>query len=84
MNTAIHHWEVRLELVEDDDHCQVTAHLDAGDRSMAGGGRSRRNPTDPTVPKVGEELATARALYDLAHHLSQDAWEIIENFSMER
>ncbi len=84
MSTAIHHWDVRLELVEDDDHCQVTAHLDAGDRSLAGVGRSRRNPTDPTVPKVGEELATARALYDLAHHLSQDAWSIIENFSVER
>lgn len=84
MSTAIHHWDVRLELVEDADHCLVTAHLEAGDRSIAGVGRSRRNPADPTVPQVGEELATARALHDLAHHLSQDAWDIIENFSNDR
>jgi len=32
------------------------------------------------VPQVGEELATARALQDLAHHLTQDAWQMIEEF----
>ena len=74
------HWDVRLEISEDDDHCEVVAHLDAGDRGLAGVGRSRRNPTDPMVPQVGEELATARALQDLAHHLSQDAWRMIEEF----
>lgn len=80
MTTATRHWDVWLELREDEDHCEVTAHLDAGDRSLAGIGRSRRNPTDPTMPQVGAELATARALYDLAHHLSQDAWRMIEEF----
>ncbi len=84
MSNTIHHWEVRLELIEDADHCEVTAHLDAGDRSLAGVGRSRRTPADPTVPQIGEELATARALHDLAHHLSQDAWSTIENFTAER
>ena len=74
------HWDVRLEISEDDDHCEVVAHLDAGDRGLAGVGRSRRNPIDPMVPQVGEELATARALQDLAHHLSQDAWRMIEEF----
>jgi len=72
------HWDVRLEISEDEDHCEVVAHLDAGDRGLAGVGRSRRNPADPMMPQVGEELATARALYDLAHHLSQDAWRMIE------
>lgn len=80
MNTATRHWDVRLELREDSDHCEVIAHLDAGDRSVSGTGRSRRNPHDPTMPQVGEELATARALYDLAHQLSQDAWRMIEEF----
>ena len=83
MTTATRHWDVRLELLEDSDHCLVTAYLDAGDRSIAGIGRSRRNPADPTVPQVGEELATARALHDLAHHLSQDAWRMIEEFNVE-
>jgi hypothetical protein len=76
-----HHWDVRLEISEDGDHCVVVAHLDAGDRSLAGVGRSKRNPADPSVPQVGEELATARALHDLAHHLSQDAWTMIEEFA---
>ena len=80
MTTAQQHWDVRLELREDGDHCEVIAHLDTGDRSLAGVGRSRRNPADPSVPQVGEELATARALHDLAHHLSQDAWRMIEEF----
>ena len=84
MTTATRHWDVRLELVEDGDHCEVIAHLDAGDRGLSGVGRSRRNPADPTVPQVGEELATARALHDLAHHLSQDAWRMIEEFQTER
>lgn len=80
MTTAQQHWDVRLELREDSDHCEVTAHLDTGDRGLVGVGRSRRNPADPSVPQVGEELATARALHDLAHHLSQDAWRMIEEF----
>ena len=41
---------------------------------------SRRNPVDPSVPQVGEELATARALTDLAKHLTEDAWRMIEDF----
>jgi len=31
---------------------------------IAGWGRAGRNPSDPTVPKIGGELATARALSD--------------------
>ena len=80
MDTAKKHWDVRLEISEDGDHCEVVAHLVAGDRGLTGVGRSRRNPADPAVPQVGEELATARALHDLAHHLSQDAWRMIEDF----
>ena len=71
-------WRLTFESREDDDHCEVTAHLDAGDRSLSGTGRSRRNPTDPKVPQVGEELAAARALHDLANHLTDDAWRMIE------
>ena len=74
------HWSLDLLIREDADHCEVTAHLDAGDRSLEGSGVSRRNPTDPSVPQVGEELATARALQDLARHLTDDAWRMIEDF----
>jgi hypothetical protein len=84
MTTSTRHWDVRLEFIEDGDHCQVVAHLDADDRGLSGVGRSRRNPADPTLPQVGEELATARALHDLAHHLSQDAWRMIEEHTPAR
>ena len=74
-----HSWTLRFETREDDDHCDMVVHLDVGDRSLSGYGRSRRNPTDPSLPQVGEELAAARALQDLARHLTEDAWAMIES-----
>ena len=76
-----HRWKLTFEMREDEDHCELVVHLDAGDRSLSGRGRSRRNPVDPSVPQVGEELAAARALHDLANHLTEDAWGTIESFS---
>ena len=76
-----HSWKLTFETREDEDHCDMVVHLTAGDRSLSGWGRSRRNPSDPSVPRVGEELAAARALHDLANHLTQDAWATIETFS---
>lgn len=76
-----HHWKLTLEMREDDDHCDMVVRLDTGARKLTGEGRSRRNPTDPSVPRVGEELAAARALHDLANHLTEDAWSMIEAFS---
>jgi nicotinate phosphoribosyltransferase len=45
---------------------------------FAGWGRARRNPSDSPIPKVGEELATARALSDLSHQLLEAACTRIE------
>lgn len=73
-----HSWKLTFETRESDDHCDMVVHLDAGDRSLSGHGRSRRNPADPSLPQVGEELAAARALHDLANHLTEDAWAMIE------
>jgi hypothetical protein len=75
-----HPWKLTFESREDEDHCEIVVHLDADDRSLSGFGRSRRNPKDPSVPQVGEELAAARALHDLANHLTDDARHIIETF----
>lgn len=76
----LHRWTLTFEVEEDADHCEMIVHLDAGDRSLSGRGRSRRNPSDPEVPQIGEELAAARALHDLANHLINDAWDAIERF----
>jgi hypothetical protein len=75
-----HAWTLRFEGREDDQHCEMAVHLDAGTKSYVGHGRSRRNPTDPQVPRVGEELAAARALHDLANQLTNDAWDIIDMY----
>ncbi len=75
-----HLWKVEFEIREDPDTCEVSAHLTAGDRSLSGFGKARRNPTDPAVPQIGEELATARAFQDLAHHLLDDVQRMIEEF----
>ncbi|NND73737.1 MAG: DUF1876 family protein [Ilumatobacter sp.] len=77
-NLSLHPWKLVFETREDEDHCDMVVHLDAGDRSLSGHGRSRRNPTDPSLPQVGEELAAARALHNLANRLADDAWSMIE------
>jgi hypothetical protein len=55
----------------------VTLHI--GDKEYGGWGRARRNPADPNVPRIGEELAVARALADLSHHLVEAAVVEIES-----
>ncbi len=73
-----HPWKLRFEVLEDDQHCEMVVHLDTGLQQLTGQGKSRRNPTDPAMPRVGEELAAARALHDLANQLADDAWRIVE------
>lgn len=73
-------WDVGIELTEDDTHTRADAVLVVGQRRYHGWGRARRNPADPDIPRIGEELATARALSDLAHQLLQAAATDIESF----
>jgi uncharacterized protein DUF1876 len=73
-------WTVEIVFTEDEDHTRADARLIAGRREFSGWGRARRNPADPDVPLIGEELAAARALSDLAHHLLHEAATTIETF----
>lgn len=66
-----------IVLEEDLDHTEARATLELKGSRFTGVGRARRNPSDPSVPVVGEELATARALSDLAHHLVETAAETL-------
>lgn len=77
-------WSIEVLLTEDPDTTRADAALQVGDRQFRGWGRARRTPTDPDVPRIGEELATARALSDLAHHLLHAAAEAIEDFQTHR
>ncbi|MGH8868676.1 MAG: DUF1876 domain-containing protein [Actinomycetes bacterium] len=72
-------WTVRIDLVEHGSDTRATAQLSTDDgREARGAGVARRNPSDPDVPQIGDELATARALGELAHHLLEMAARDIE------
>lgn len=67
-------WTVRIDIGEHDGTTRATAHLRTGDRTaLTGTGSARLNPADPNVPEIGDELATARALSQLAHALLEAA-----------
>jgi Rv2632c-like len=71
---------VQITIDEDDEHTDAEASIKIGDRSFIGRGRARRNPSDPNVPMVGEELAVARALSEVSHQLIAAAADTIEGF----
>lgn len=73
-------WSVEILLDETADLTEAEAVLELDGQRYAGWGRARRNPADPTVPRIGEELAAARALSDLSHKLLEAAATSIEAF----
>jgi hypothetical protein len=63
-------WWVEILLSEEHGHTRAVAHLHAaGAAVLSGTGMARLNPTDRDEPLIGEELAAARALSELAHHM---------------
>ncbi|MFM7535001.1 MAG: DUF1876 domain-containing protein [Acidimicrobiales bacterium] len=73
-------WTVEVAFTEDEDRCRADAVLSGAPDELRGWGRSRRNPVDPDLPAIGEEVAAARALVDLAHHLLEQASHRIESW----
>lgn len=64
---------VDLRVEEDREHCEATATMRTSTEVFTGSGRARRNPVDPVVPMIGEELAIARSLAHLAAKLEEAA-----------
>lgn len=64
---------INLRVEEDSEHCEAAATMPTSVGNFAGAGRARRNPVDPIVPLIGEELAIARSLADLAAKLEDAA-----------
>jgi hypothetical protein len=80
-------WTVEIAIDEDGDErlTQATARLETPGRPpMAGVGGAKRNPVDPAVPKIGDELAAARALSDLSHRLLEVAAADIEQATQDQ
>lgn len=69
---------ISLRLEEDSDHCEAVATMRTSLGELTATGRARRNPTDPEVPMIGEELAIARALGQLAATLEAAAREAMD------
>ena len=70
-----HDWHVTIHLSDADDPrsdrkiTTARAVLTTVDTTLHGYGRARRNPDDPDIPEIGQELAAARALRELADKL---------------
>jgi hypothetical protein len=75
-------WTVSVEIDEHEDRTRAVARLSTdGGQSLAGTGLARLNPADRDVPKIGDELAVARALSELSHLLLDVAARDIEQSS---
>lgn len=72
--------DIKLHVVEDETTTIVHTVLDLRGAHFESTGKARRNPVDPPVPLVGEELAVARALQDLSSQLIGAAQDKIEAF----
>lgn len=83
--TATKTWHVEIFIGERDGQTHASARLTPNDEvSLTGSGTARLNPTDRDVPEIGDELAVARALSDLAHNLLHAAVEDIEAVTHEK
>jgi hypothetical protein len=75
-------WTVEINISEHEEERRT--HADAilrGARTVRGQGEARRRPSDREVPEIGDELAAARALADLAYQLLDVAAGDIEQFT---
>jgi hypothetical protein len=73
-------WTVTIDIDEHDGRTRAQARLHTRDTDeLVGVGFARLNPADRDVPEIGDELAAARALSDLAHRLLDVAGTDIED-----
>jgi Domain of unknown function (DUF1876) len=63
-------WRVDIVIDEHENKTRAEARLHNPDETgLVATGLARRNPHDRDVPEIGDELAVARALSELAHKL---------------
>ena len=75
-------WTVSIDVDEFDACTRAHARLHTRDSDkLVGTGEARLNPTDREVPEIGDELAAARALRDLADRLLDTGRADVEQLS---
>jgi len=82
--TATKTWKVEIFIGEQDKRTYAEARLMPGQQvTLTGTGVARLSPEDRDVPEIGDELAVARALSELAHRLLHAAADDIEQLTHE-
>ncbi|HKE53035.1 MAG TPA: DUF1876 domain-containing protein [Actinomycetes bacterium] len=72
-------WRAEVSIAEEGDVTRAVAVLTTDDgRTFLGEGLARRNPQDTPAPRIGDELATARALSELTHKVLEAVAKDIE------
>jgi hypothetical protein len=66
---AMKRWNVAIDIDEHDGRTRAVARLSTATTDLTGIGLARLSPEDRDVPQIGDELAVARALSELSHHL---------------
>ncbi len=72
------HISIEIGIDEDDTTTLVHAVLDLRGDHFDATGRAKRNPSDPCIPLIGEELALARALGSLEDQIIDAAYAKID------
>jgi len=78
------HISIEIGIDEDDTTTLVHAVLDLRGDHFDATGRAKRNPADPSIPLIGEELALARALGSLEEQIIDAAYEKIDGMAPAR
>lgn len=77
-------WTVDVFISEEGATTTARAVLRTGaTREVVAVGSSRRNPHDPSVPEIGDEVATARALHGLGAALLEVATDDLAEVTEE-
>jgi hypothetical protein len=78
-------WLVELSIAELEGQTRADGRLVMTDGACwMGHGGARRHPRDPDVAEIGEKIAAARALSDLAHLLAGSAAAELEALTDEQ
>jgi hypothetical protein len=81
--THISDWPIRLSITEEGDRTVAHVALTTRDNTLSAEGVALRNPHDPSVPEIGDELAAGRALAELGRQLVEAAAGDIAAFGEE-
>jgi hypothetical protein len=77
-------WTVEIDFTEEGDSTRADAILETGSSRIHGWGKAQRNPDDDDVPRIGVEIAAARALEDVVRKLLGQAEDDIAEHTGEQ